>query len=38
MNFVGRMDAILQIATAEVARIIANVKDPMQTTNYCERI
>ena len=29
MNFVGRQDAILQTAIAEVARITANVQEAM---------
>lgn len=36
MNFVGRLDAILQIATAEVARIVTNVQVPMQTTKILQ--
>lgn len=38
MNFVGRLDAILQIATAEVARIVTNVQEAMRMIKYCERI
>lgn len=38
MNFVGRPDAILQTATAEVARIVTNVQVPMQMTKILQEI